>query len=71
MQPEDVGFSSQQLNKIETYFASRVEKGEIAGIVTLVARHGKIAHFSAVGYQDAEQEIPMDKDTIFRVYSMT
>ena len=71
VQPEDVGFSSQQLNKIETYFASRVEKGEIAGIVTLVARHGKIAHFSAVGYQDAEQEIPMDKDTIFRVYSMT
>ncbi len=71
VQPEDVGFSSEQLNKIETYFASRVEKGEIAGIVTLVARHGKIAHFSAVGYQDAEQEIPMEKDTIFRVYSMT
>ena len=71
VQPEDVGFSSEQLNKIETYFASRVEKGEIAGIVTLVARHGKIAHFSAVGYQDAEQEIPMGKDTIFRVYSMT
>ena len=71
VQPEDVGFSSEQLNKIETYFTSRVEKGEIAGIVTLVARHGKIAHFSAVGYQDAEQEIPMEKDTIFRVYSMT
>ena len=71
VQPEDVGFSSEQLNKIETYFASRVEKGEIAGIVTLVARHGKIAHFSAVGYQDAEQEILMEKDTIFRVYSMT
>lgn len=71
VQPEDVGFSSEQLNKIETYFTSRVEKGEIAGIVTLVARHGKIAHFSAVGYQDAEQEIPMEKDTIFRIYSMT
>lgn len=71
VQPEDVGFSSEQLNKIETYFASRVKKGEIAGIVTLVARHGKIAHFSAVGYQDAEQEIPIEKDTIFRIYSMT
>jgi len=71
VQPEDVGFSSEQLNKIETYFTSRVEKGEIAGIVTLVARHGKIAHFSAVGYQDAEQETPMEKDTIFRIYSMT
>ncbi|NQV70058.1 MAG: beta-lactamase family protein [Pseudohongiella sp.] len=71
VQPEEVGFSSEQLNKIESYFTSRVEKGEIAGIVTLVARHGKIAHFSAVGYQDAEQKIAMEKDTLFRVYSMT
>lgn len=69
--PEEVGFSSVQLAKIESYFASRVEKGEIAGIVTLVARHGKIAHLSAVGYQDAEQKIPMETDTLFRVYSMT
>lgn len=68
---EEVGFSSTQLNKIESYFAGRVEKGEIAGIVTLVARHGKIVHFSAVGYQDAEQKIAMKKDTLFRVYSMT
>ena len=71
VKPEDVGFSSEQLNKLESYFASRVEKGEIAGIVTLVARKGKIAHFSAVGYQDAEQEIPMELDTLFRIYSMT
>jgi CubicO group peptidase (beta-lactamase class C family) len=71
VQPEEVGFSSEQLSKVESYFASRVEKGEIAGMVTLVARHGKIAHFSAVGYQDAEQEIPMERDTLFRVYSMT
>ncbi|MBT8147836.1 MAG: beta-lactamase family protein [Gammaproteobacteria bacterium] len=69
--PEEVGFSSEQLNKIESYFSGRVERGEIAGIVTLVARHGKIAHFSAVGYQDAEQRIPMAKDSIFRIYSMT
>ncbi|MDA1371567.1 MAG: serine hydrolase [Proteobacteria bacterium] len=71
VKPEEVGFSSEQLNKIESYFASRVANGEIAGMVTLVARHGKIAHFSAVGYQDAEQEIPMQRDTLFRVYSMT
>ena len=69
--PEEVGFSSEQLNKIESYFAGRVERGEIAGIVTLVARQGKIAHFSAVGYQDAERRIPMGTDTIFRIYSMT
>ncbi|MDG2090817.1 MAG: serine hydrolase [Gammaproteobacteria bacterium] len=69
--PEDVGFSSDQLNKIESYFSGRVENGEIAGAVTLVARHGEIVHFSAVGYQDVEQQIPMQEDTLFRIYSMT
>ncbi|MBN4075723.1 MAG: hypothetical protein COA71_11505 [SAR86 cluster bacterium] len=71
VQPEEVGFSSEQLNQIESFFSNRVEKGEIAGIVTLVARHGKIAHFSAVGYQDVEKGILMQKDTLFRIYSMT
>ncbi len=71
VQPEEVGFSSEQLAKIEPFFQGRVDRGEIAGIVTLVARHGKIAHLSAVGYQDVAQEIPMELDTIFRVYSMT
>lgn len=71
VQAEEVGFSSEQLNKIESYFSGRVDNGEIAGAVTLVARHGKIAHFSAVGYQDVEQEIPMQDDTLFRIYSMT
>ena len=69
--PEEVGFSSEQLNKIETYFQGRVDRGEIAGIVTLVARKGKIAHLSAVGYQDVDRGIAMDTDTLFRVYSMT
>tara|TARA_Y100000588_G_scaffold347892_1_gene397044 strand:+ start:607 stop:1905 length:1299 start_codon:yes stop_codon:yes gene_type:complete len=69
--PEEVGFSPEQLNKIESYFQGRVDRGEIAGIVTLVAREGKIAHLSAIGYQDAEQRIPMEVDTLFRIYSMT
>ncbi|MDD9895105.1 MAG: serine hydrolase [Gammaproteobacteria bacterium] len=69
--PEEVGFSSEQLGKIESYFQGRVDRGEIAGIVTLVARDGKIAHLSAVGYQDAEQRIPMETDSLFRIYSMT
>ncbi|NKB32805.1 MAG: serine hydrolase [Pseudomonadales bacterium] len=69
--PEEVGFSSEQLGKIESYFQGRVDRGEIAGIVTLVARDGKIAHLSAVGYQDAERRIPMEIDSMFRIYSMT
>ena len=58
VEPESVGFSSAQL-KIENHFQGRVDR-EIAGIVTLVARKGKIAHLSAVGYQDVVQNIPME-----------
>jgi len=71
VQPEEVGFDSAQLAKIESFFQGRVDRGEIAGIVTLVARKGKIAHFSAVGYLDAQREIPIELDSIFRIYSMT
>lgn len=71
VKPEEVGFDSERLDRIESFYANRIANGEIAGIVTLVARHGKVAHFSAVGYQDVQQQIPMELDTIFRVYSMT
>jgi CubicO group peptidase (beta-lactamase class C family) len=68
---EEVGFDSDRLARIDTFFEQKVEKGELAGIVTLVARHGKIAHYSAVGYQDVQRGIEMETDTIFRIYSMT
>lgn len=69
--PEEVGFDGARLAKIDSFYADKVANGELAGIVTLVARQGKIAHFSAVGYQDVQREIPMETDTIFRIYSMT
>ncbi len=69
--PEEVGFDSAQLAKIAPFFQQRVDNGEIAGIVTLVARHGKIVNFEAIGYQDVARDIPMETDTLFRIYSMT
>ena len=52
--PGEVGFSEERLNYADNCFADNVEKGEMAGIVTLVARHGELAHFNAVGYADAK-----------------
>jgi CubicO group peptidase (beta-lactamase class C family) len=71
VQPEEVGFSSERLDHLESFFSDRVDKGEIAGMVTLVARHGQVAHLSSVGYQDVVEQIPMQDDTLFRIYSMT
>ena len=48
-----------------------VEQKEIAGSVTLVARHGHVAGLEAVGFQDMEKGVRMKKDTIFRIASMT
>jgi CubicO group peptidase (beta-lactamase class C family) len=69
--PEEVGFSAERLDYIDKFYADQVKSGRMAGIVTLVARHGKVAHFSAVGYADLEKKKPMETDTIFRLYSMT
>ena len=69
--PEDVGFSSTRLDYIDQFYAEKVKRGDMAGIVTLIARHGKIVHFSALGYADLEKKQKMETDTIFRLYSMT
>lgn len=69
--PEDVGLSSERLQRIEQMIQRRVDAGEMAGAVDIVARKGKIVHFAAVGQRDIETKQPMTKDTIFRVASMT
>jgi len=69
--PEDVGFDTSKLSNITNYFGTYVEKGKLAGVSTLVARGGKIAHFETVGERDRENSLPMEKDTIFRIYSMS
>jgi CubicO group peptidase (beta-lactamase class C family) len=69
--PTELGFSAARLEYIDRFYADKVQRGELAGIVTLVARHGKVAHFSALGSADLEKHKPMQRDTIFRVYSMT
>ena len=48
VQPEDVGLSGDRLAHLDSFYGDKVTKGEMAGIVVLIARHGKIAHFSAI-----------------------
>jgi len=71
VKPEQVGLSSERLGRIMTVLRNDVEKGAYPGAILLVARHGKIAWFEAVGVRDPETKAPMTRDTIFRIYSMT
>jgi CubicO group peptidase (beta-lactamase class C family) len=50
---------------------SLVDQGRLAGVVTMVARHGKVVEFEAAGKRDVAANLPMQKDSIFRIYSMT
>ena len=69
--PAEVGMSAEGLAELRAAMQGFVDRGELAGVVTLVARHGKIAHFEPFGKQDLASGVPMAKDTIFRIYSMT
>jgi CubicO group peptidase (beta-lactamase class C family) len=68
---ETVGMSSQRLERIDDYFQRFIDNDEIVGAVSLVARHGKVVHHSAVGMKYREENIPMTTDTIFALASMT
>src|SRR6266436_8782283 len=69
--PDDVGFSSERLARINKFFQGEIDKKAIPGAVLLVTREGKSAYFQALGYQDREKNIPMKPDAIFRIASMT
>jgi CubicO group peptidase (beta-lactamase class C family) len=69
--PEAVGFSSQRLQRLDESMQQLVDSKQLAGIVTLAARHGKIVYSKSFGAQDLASGKPMPKDAIFRIYSMT
>jgi len=69
--PEELGLSSERLERIASAIQKSVDDGRIAGGVCLVARHGKIACFKAVGMADRDAKKPMRTDSIFRICSMS
>jgi CubicO group peptidase (beta-lactamase class C family) len=69
--PESVGMSAKRLERIHTFIQDYVDSNQIAGAVTLVARHGKVVHFEAQGWRYKEEKLPMEKDSIFSLASMT
>jgi CubicO group peptidase (beta-lactamase class C family) len=69
--PESVGFSSERLQKLDAAMKANIDNKTLAGMVTVLARHGKIVEFKTYGQQDLAAATPMQKDSIFRIYSMT
>ena len=69
--PEDSGLSTERLKRIDQVIQRAIEAKQISGAVTLVSRRGHIGHFEAHGLMDIEAGLPMQKDTIFPIASMT
>jgi CubicO group peptidase (beta-lactamase class C family) len=69
--PEDVGLSSRGLEHLRRHVQGYIDDGRLPGAITLVARHGKIAHFETYGQRDVAHSRPVEPDTIFRIFSMT
>lgn len=70
-QPEDVGLSSDRLERLSAVLDKYVEDGRLPGGVALVARRGKLVYLEAFGQRDLEVGAPMRDDTIFRIASQT
>ncbi|MDP3719426.1 MAG: serine hydrolase domain-containing protein [Acidobacteriota bacterium] len=69
--PEAVGFTTGGLDRMDAGMQDIVDKKQLAGVVTLVARKGKVVQHKSYGYQDLDTQTPMRTDTIARIYSMT
>ncbi len=69
--PEAVGMSSARLQRVTDGFKAEVAAGRLPGFVIAVARRGQIVYHEAAGSQDVTTKVPMQKDSIFRIYSMT
>src|SRR3954469_7468315 len=69
--PEAVGLSSERLERISTAVQRDIDDKRIAGAVTLVVRHGKVAWLKSQGMMDREAGKPMSNDAMFRICSMT
>jgi CubicO group peptidase (beta-lactamase class C family) len=69
--PEDVGISSERLRRLDDGMQAMVDDGKLAGVVTMLARHGKVVHTDSVGTLDVGQGNAAELDSIFRIFSMT
>ena len=69
--PAEVGLDPQRLQRIDRHFARYVDDGRLPGWLITVSRHGRLAHVSWYGSRDVEAGLPVETDTVWRIYSMT
>jgi len=69
--PAEAGFDAGRLRRIDEHYARYVDDGRLPGWLLTVSRHGKLAHVARYGQRDKEAGLPVEPDTLWRIYSMT
>ena len=69
--PAELGFAPERIQRLLDVLQDEINRHRLPGCVALIARHGKLALFESLGWQHADVQTPMTKDSIFRIYSMT
>jgi CubicO group peptidase (beta-lactamase class C family) len=69
--PHEVGLDADRLARLDAHFARYVDDGRLPGWSLAVTRGGRVAHLSTYGWRDKEQGLPVEADTLFRIYSMS
>jgi CubicO group peptidase (beta-lactamase class C family) len=65
------GISSERLSRLDTFIHAEMAKGNIPGAVTLIIKNGQVVQHKALGFKDAIAKVPMEKDDLFYIQSMT
>lgn len=71
VEPNELGFDGERLERIGRHFDRYVDDGRLPGVSVLVTRGGEIAYSHRYGHRDCERGLPVTPDTIYRIYSMT
>lgn len=71
VEPDEVGLDPKALARLDEHFARQVDEGRLPGYLVAVSRHGRMAHLTAYGHRDVRERLPVETDTLWRMYSMT
>jgi CubicO group peptidase (beta-lactamase class C family) len=69
--PGEAGLDAKALERLDRHFAHYADSGRLPGFLVSVARGGRVAHLTAYGRRDVAAGLPVEPDTLWRIYSMT
>ena len=69
--PAEVGLDPNRLERLDRHFTRYVDNGKLPGWLLSISRNGRLAHVSACGVRDMEARLPVETDTLWRIYSMS